>query len=175
MPFLNEIARIIAASPLNELALYLLRNVPGLPPIMQAIHIVSIAAVIASAVFVALRALGLALPSQNLREMTRRLMPWTWWAVLVLAASGSILILARPYRYFSNPVFGWKMGFLAGALLLTFVMVRQIKRDFSVSAPSSATTVPLKLLAAAVLALWILVVLAGRWIAYAEYLFAPAY
>ena len=169
---LDSIAQAIAGSDANEAALYLLRNVPGLPPIVQTIHILAIAALMASVAFVALRSLGLALPSQDLREMVRRLMPWTWWALPVLLLSGGLLVLARPQRYFSNPVMGWKMLFLLAALVLSVLMVQRIRR--SASNGFAARPLRLKLMAAGVLFFWVLTVLAGRWIAYSDYLFLPA-
>ncbi|MCW8194862.1 hypothetical protein F6455_08690 [Proteobacteria bacterium 005FR1] len=173
MNFFSTIAQFIADSPANQLSLYLLRNVPGLPPIVQTLHIISIAAIMGSVVFVALRTLGLAVPSQNPREMVQRLMPWTWGALIVLAASGSMLVVARPFRYFSNPVMGWKMIFLVAALVLSIAMLQGIKRQYPEPAIKSAS-LPLKLLSLGVVTLWVLVVLSGRWIAYSEYLFAPA-
>lgn len=165
--FLIALGQSLAGSPANQMAIDLLRNVPGLPPIVQTIHILSIAAVMASVVFLALRSLGVAVPSQDPREMVERLMPWTWAALLLLALSGGLLILARPLRYFANPVFGWKMLFLVAALLLTGALLRLINRP-------AGGTLSRKLIAGSVLVFWVLTVLAGRWIAYSEYLFAPA-
>ena len=90
---LNErLAYALEDSPVRELAVYLLGNVPGLPPIVQSLHIMGIAAVMASIVMVNLKFLGLAVPSQNVSEMIGRLMPWTWWALLLNAVPGGIFV-----------------------------------------------------------------------------------
>src|ERR671918_1144593 len=102
--FLQELAPSLVGSPPNRLALYLLGNIPGFPPMVQTVHLLSIAAVMGSIVLINLRVLGLALPSQSAGELTRRLMPWTWWALPFLAISGLIFIFARPVRYLRNPV-----------------------------------------------------------------------
>ena len=74
----ESLASALSDSQAREVAVYLLGNVPGLPPIAQSLHILGIAVVMASIVMVDLKFLGLALPSQNVSEMILRLMPWTW-------------------------------------------------------------------------------------------------
>lgn len=172
--WLIDIARALAASPLNEWAIYSLRNVPGLPPILQSIHILSVAAIMASSVFICLRVLGWALKSQHLREMTRRLLPWTWAALLLVFLTGLMFVIARPLRYFTNPVFGWKLGMLCAAVILTLWLAKLIKKNNPPHQSSSPPSAFMKLLAFSSLCFWLLIVLAGRWIAYADYLFPPA-
>ena len=90
---LNErLAYALEDSPARELAVYLLGNVPGLPPIIQSLHIMGIAVVMASIVMVNLKFLGLAVPGQNVSEMIGRLMPWAWWALLLNAVTGSVFV-----------------------------------------------------------------------------------
>jgi hypothetical protein len=162
---LLELARAIANSGAHDVAVKWLSTVPGLPPIMQTVHLLSIAVVLGSIVLVSLRALGWAAPSQLPAEMARRLAPWTWSALPLLLISGSIFVLARPQRYFTNPVFGLKFAFLIPALVLATLLYRALKRDSA--QPGVRVLAALNLLA------WTAVVLAGRWIAYADYLFPP--
>jgi hypothetical protein len=162
---LLELARAIANSGAHDTAVKLLSTVPGLPPIMQTVHLLSIAVVLGSIVLMSLRALGWAAPTQRPDEMARRLAPWTWSALPLLLISGSIFVLARPQRYFTNPVFGLKFAFLLPALALAALLYRALKRD-----PAHSRV---RVLAALNLLAWTAVVLAGRWIAYADYLFPP--
>jgi hypothetical protein len=159
---LPSIGRAIAGSRAHEVVVHLLSNVPGLPPIVQTVHLVAIATVMGSIVLICLRVLGLALPSQPTEELVRRLLPWTWWALPVLLVSGLVFVIARPRRYFSNPVFGIKVALITFAVLLTTLLHRVAERW-----PKHAA----KLLAGVSLAAWVSIVLAGRWIAYADYLF----
>lgn len=170
---LNSIATWISESQGRDLANWLLTNVPGLPPILQTIHLLSIAAIMASIVMVDLRVLGLAVPSQNLEEMVRRLQAWTWCGVAGVASSGIWFVLARPNRYFSNPVFQIKFSLLLPALLVTAFFYRQTLSEPHYWSRTRNRTMLAKLLALVSLSLWLAVVMAGRWIAYSEYLFWP--
>ena len=169
---MNEsVARALAESQVSEVAVYLLGNVPGLPPIAQALHILGIAVVMGSIVMVDLKFLGLAVPSQNVSEMIRRLMPWIWWALPLNAVTGLLFVVARPFRYFFNPVFGIKFSLLVPAVVLAFVVYRLSKREAGYWELTSVRRVSARVIAAVSLVLWIGVVLAGRWIAYSDYFF----
>jgi hypothetical protein len=150
---------------LRDTVVYLLSNVPGLPPIVQTVHLLGIAIVMSSVVLLDLRILGLALPSQAVQELTRRVMPWVWWTLPVMLLSGLPFVLARPQRYFTNPIFGLKF-----ALLLPAVALAALLHVYGIRKPDDRGT---KLIAAVSLLLWIGVVLAGRWIAYVDYLIPP--
>lgn len=173
---MNEfLANALVESEAREFAVYLLSNVPGLPPIAQAIHIMGIAVVMSSIVMVNLRFLGIAVPSQNVSEMIRRLMPWTWWALPVNAVTGLLFVAARPVRYFYNPVFGIKFMLLVPAVVLAFVVYWLNRRETGFWERSLARRNSARVIAAVSMLLWIGVVLAGRWIAYADYLFVPEF
>jgi hypothetical protein len=163
MGVLADLARSIGSSGLHDTAVHLLSTVPGLPPIVQTVHLLGIAVVMSSVVLLDLRILGLALPSQGVPELARRVMPWVWWTLPLMLLSGLPFVLARPQRYFTNPIFGLKF-----AMLLPAVALAAVLHIVSVRKPDSWST---RLTAAISLLLWIGVVLAGRWIAYADYLF----
>jgi hypothetical protein len=164
-PFL-ELARSIANTGAHDVAVDLLRTVPGLPPIVQTVHLLSIAVMLGSIVLLSLRTLGWAVPTQEPREMAARLAPWTWSALPFLLVSGGMFVLARPQRYFTNPVFGLKFAILVPALVFAAWLYRSLKRNAAVDGKVRA-------LAALNLIAWVGVILAGRWIAYADYLFPP--
>jgi len=163
---LTQLAHSIATSPVHDYALRWLRTVPGLPPAVQTVHILSIAIVMGSIVMIDLRVLGFAVPSQNPGEMIRRLMPWLWVALTLLFLSGAMFVVTRPARYFANPVFKIKFALLIPAIVLSALLAYLHRKP-----PTSQAAV--KSIAALSLVLWTGVVLAGRWIAYADYLFPP--
>ena len=170
---LSSVATWVSDSQGRELANWLLTNVPGLPPILQTVHLLSIAAIMGSIVMVDLRVLGLAVPSQNLDEMVRRLGAWTWCGVAGVASSGIWFVLARPNRYFTNPVFQIKFSLLIPAIIVTVFFYRQALREPGYWHRSARREMAAKILALVSLLLWLGVVMAGRWIAYSEYLFWP--
>ncbi len=170
---LNDIAGWIGNSQLREFSVWMLSNVPGLPPVLQTIHILAITAVMGSIVIVDLRVLGLAVPSQHINEMVVRLRYWTLGGVVFAFLSGIWFVLARPNRYFFNPVFQIKFSLLAPALLLTFIFYHLTSQSENYWSSTMRHKVIGKLLAFSSLLLWLGVVMAGRWVAYSEYLFWP--
>lgn len=169
--FFTSIGTLISGSFLQDGALWTLRNVPGFPPIIQTVHILGISVVMGSVVLLDLRILGLAVPSQKLSEMTRRVMPWLWWALASNFVSGSFFLFGRPNRYFNNPVFGWKVSFLIPAILLTLFFYLMSKTQEDYWDLNSQRKIIAKLIALVSLGLWVMVAMAGRWIAYAEYIY----
>ena len=151
-----------------------MRTVPGFPPIIQTVHILGIAVLMGTVVMLNLRVLGLAVPSQKLGEMTDRVMPWVWWALASNLISGSFFVLGRPNRYFNNPIFGWKLSFLIPALALTFIFYWLHKREPGYWELNAKRLWTARAIAGLSLLCWLSVAMAGRWIAYVEYIYYPA-
>lgn len=169
---MQALINLISDSPLQQAALWTLNTVPGFPPVIQTVHILGIAVVMGTVVFLNLRLLGLARSSQSISQFTSLIQSWFWLAIVSNVISGAFFVLARPNRYFNNPVFVWKMGFLAAAAALAaYVFWRHRKHaDF--------WDLPAQLwhrrgIALLSIGLWIMVIMAGRWIAYLEYLQYP--
>jgi hypothetical protein len=163
--FLSNIAAAIRNSPAHDVAMTVLGQVPGAPPVIQSIHILGIAVIVASAGFMALRVLGVAARSQLPAEMVARLQPWFWWALPVMLITGAVFVCARPARYFTNPIFGIKLMLLLPAIALAAWLYRRCAASGRVN--SGALT---RLIALTSLMLWLAIILAGRWIAYVDYL-----
>jgi hypothetical protein len=165
---LSDIATSLSKSGVHDGVVYLLSNVPGLPPIVQTVHLLAIAAIMGSIVILDLRVLGLAVHGQPPHDLARRVLLWTWWAIPVLALSGIVFVLARPRRYFTNPIFGIKFALLAVALILTFILSRMMARLDSAADRAGGWA---RVVAAVSLLTWLSVAMAGRWIAYSDYIF----
>ncbi len=144
-----------------------IQSVSWLIPTLQTVHILAISVVLGSILLVDLRLLGVIGRGATLEVVVGRFAVWLWWALLVLAVSGSVLVLGEPDRSITNPVFQTKLGLIALAVLATLAITRPVLRD-----PQFWTASPARLLAGRGLALlslgvWLAVVVAGRWIAYA--------
>jgi hypothetical protein len=154
-------------SPLREASVSILRSVPGLPPILQTLHLLGVAILMASAVMISLRILGVACRRQQRHEMLGRLFPWFLGSLPVMLLSGLPFFLARPQRYLTNPVFTYKILFLLLALSTTFVIWYWYrKRKFK-------NGIVIQLIALTSVSAWVMTAMAGRWIAYADYIFWP--
>jgi hypothetical protein len=133
---------------------------------LQTVHILSIAILFTSAVLVDLRLLGVFESDVPLRDVARRFLPVIWPVLLVLAASGALLIIAEPKRSLLNSTFYFKMTLLAAAILLTAALQRYFSGHPGLAEKPSPRLWALRLAAGASLVIWSGVIVAGRWIAY---------
>lgn len=172
----------LTSTPLPGMADDMLRSVPGLPPLLQTAHLLGVAVLMGSVVMLALRVLNLAARRQNLYEMAARLWPWFMAALPVMVLSGLPFFLVRPQSYLNNPVFAIKFAVLTATLVISLILWSDLRRESSRSQrlvaamPDASQIAPgIRARALAVLAVsgWITAALAGRWVAYADYLFWP--
>ena len=130
-------------------------------PGIQTVHIIALSALFACALVIALRFAGRGFAIEPLSRLAARYSTAIWLLLLVLLASGSLLIIAEPGRTITNPVFYLKMSMLAVVALLTLWLSRVARRD--------ARPAPLHVFAAALtMLLWTGIMFAGRFIAYVE-------
>tara|TARA_Y100001951_G_C11252363_1_gene247225 strand:+ start:71 stop:583 length:513 start_codon:yes stop_codon:yes gene_type:complete len=162
----------LGESGLPQLSGDFLRAVPGMPPIMQSLHLLGLIVLMASIVMICLRVLNIAARRQDTVELAGRLFPWFFWALPLMLFSALPFLLARPQRYFYNPVFSIKMAALFVALTLSLILWRQWRKGLL--AVDSAMLVN-RIMALLCLLAWLLTALGGRWIAYADYLFWSGY
>ncbi|MBI1779378.1 MAG: hypothetical protein HYR63_28940 [Proteobacteria bacterium] len=132
-------------------------------PLVQTIHLLLIAAVMASALLFTMRLLKVSGLDQSPAEAARRFAPALGMALSGLALSGAILIVAEPARELTNPAFAVKMLLIAVALPATLWVLRRARA--SDAARVSGTV---RWIGGVSLLLWIGVVTAGRWIAYLQ-------
>jgi hypothetical protein len=141
-------------------------------PVMQTIHILSVAMVFSSVVMIELRVLGVT-NSQTIEQTAHRFVPWIFSGVVVLALTGSILIIGEPKRSLPSYEFQMKMLYLAVAIAFTIAFARSVRQHAAVwqtaggAAVQNATgRVLVNGLALVALVAWSMVVMYGRWIAY---------
>jgi hypothetical protein len=114
-----------------------------------------------------LRVLGVAARAQSLSSISERLLPWVWRALIVLLLSGLIMVTGEPGRSITNSIFQVKMALVIVAAALTFFLQRSLRAK----AATDAAPTDAKMIAALSLVVWVLIVFAGRWIAYGDTLF----
>jgi hypothetical protein len=135
-------------------------------PLLESIHVIAIAFVFGTVVFVDLRLLGLASRNVSVTRMSNDLLPWTWGAFVLAAITGLLLLSSTAIRYYENTPLRFKFLFMAMAginmLIFHFITYKGVKRwDNDEVPPAAARTAGgLSVL------LWLLVIFFGRWIGF---------
>lgn len=137
-------------------------------PATQTVHIVAVATVVTSALMIDLRLFGVRWQDQAVAAVTRRFVPFIWWSLPVLLATGAVLIVAEPARALQNPVFWLKMGLLLAAICITLACELPMRKEARFWEVSPARRRGAQALAAISLPFWVGIVFAGRWIAYVQ-------
>ena len=154
MTTLHDFAVWLAHSPVNAAV----TAQAWLVPEIQIVHILAIAAVVIAATLINLRALGLVETDQPQHGVAQAWTRVIAIAIVVLAATGFLLVASEPGRALFRTVFWVKLGLIVAALAITAAQART----------GPVPTTGSRLLAIGSLLLWIGVIFAGRWIAYAE-------
>jgi hypothetical protein len=131
-------------------------------PIVETLHVMSLAIVVGSIAMIDLRLLGIASRESSVARLSNEVLPWTWTAFCFAAVFGSLLFISNATVYAGNTAFRLKfvcMG-LAGINMLVFHFgaYRQVAR-WDVGQPPMGA----KVAGALSLVLWIAVVFFGRW------------
>src|SRR5215510_360061 len=147
---MQALAQWLAATPLSRG----IASVLWLIPVLQAIHILAIAAVLSAVMMVDLRILRLAGHSQTMTETAGRFVPWVWTSLVVLAATGVLLIIGEPKRSLLNPAFQLKMLLLALAIAMTLAFQVSLRRNVALWKNDAPTGVMMSALAVLTFLLW---------------------
>jgi uncharacterized membrane protein SirB2 len=132
-------------------------------PAVQTVHILCVSLVMSSVAMLDLRLMGFVGRRQPISRMVTRLLPWVWYSLIILAATGVILIVGEPTRELPNAAFQAKMVMLVTVIWITLLIQRQSKKDATYW---ETRRVSAALVGVFSLLLWVGIVTAGRWIAY---------
>lgn len=157
--WLNEFAFWLSET---SLAQWIVTNFWAIPTI-QTFHIGAIAALFGSVLMINLKVLGVLGGYRSYAETSARFLPWIRWGFVVLLLSGALLIIGEPVRELPNPIFWIKMGAIVVTLPISLMFNSKIARLDA----AGAVTAGHKLVAVLLIVLWCLIMLGGRWIAYA--------
>lgn len=133
-------------------------------PTVQVIHILAIAASFGAILMLNLRLFGKAGTGQSIAQVSARFVPWIWAGLVVLILSGLLMIVGEPVRELINPIFWIKMVLVVGAILFSLWFHNRALKRLSTGQEVGGG---LKAGAIFVIALWCVIMLCGRWIAYA--------
>jgi hypothetical protein len=137
-------------------------------PAVQTVHILTVAAVVTSALMIDLRLLAVNARDQSLAGIARRFLPFVWWSLPILLLTGAILIIAEPARSLENPIFALKMLLVLAAAAVTLACQIPLQGNPGYWEESPARKRTARLIAAISTLLWAAIICAGRWIAYVQ-------
>ncbi len=156
-----------------------IQSVTWIIPFIQSIHILMIGVVFVSELMIALRVLGRARADEPFAAVWRRFAPWMWTGLVVMAATGAILIIGEPVREFTALSFWLKMALLVVAIATTASLGRSLNGSTpvpaaasfdaggaAVAASAAEFSVTSKTLAVATILVWLAIIFLGRAIAY---------
>jgi hypothetical protein len=132
-------------------------------PIIQVVHILAIAASFASILMINARMLGIA-GSSSMAETANRYIRVLWWSLFVLIITGFGMIVGEPVRELINPIFWIKMGLVVFGILITIWFHKGVIKHVAAGRDIVGTD---KATALFLVVLWCVIMLCGRWIAYA--------
>jgi hypothetical protein len=137
-------------------------------PLIQWVHIIGVSVICGSIVLISLRMMGFLKFSPPLAELSRRLLPWTWVAIVTNISTGIIMVVDRPARALDAGSFPYKILFLVFATALSIYFAITLRRDPAYWEKSGRSRFAARALGAVSVLLWIGVIIAGRWIFYSR-------
>jgi hypothetical protein len=133
-------------------------------PLLQSIHIVTIGVVFVSSLMIALRVLGRIRVDEPFGAVWSRFAPWMWGGLVVLAATGLLLVIGEPVREFATLSFWLKMTLLAISIVSTVLLGRSLRP--AAAAGGATFSAGARTAAVAIVVLWLAIIFLGRAIAY---------
>ena len=168
------LAHWLATTPLPEFAIWLSKTPVSalvdssfwIAELVQTTHILAVAGTFVSVLMINFRIVQLAGTGQSMSDMLDRYAPWVWWGLAVLLTSGVILVLGEPARELLNPCFWTKMVLVVVAALIALGFQAYVRRHADQWTAASQGTLAVRIGAGAVIVLWCVIMVLGRWIAY---------
>ena len=133
---------------------------------LQTIHILALAALIASAFMLDLRLLGITRSDDTAAHLRRRFLPAHWIGFAVLLLTGALLIAVEPVDLLFNTTLRIKLALIVIALLLTVLIQRGLWQETLLRHLPRGHRTLLAIGGALSLTLWTAIAACGRFIAY---------
>jgi len=156
---LTEFALAMSEAPLT---LWITTNFWAIP-ILQVIHILSIAGSFAAVLMINLRIFGFA-GHATMAETANRYSRVLWVSLAVVLLSGVLMLFGDTVRNLLNSVFWIKMILVVIGVLSAILFLKSMKRRLTSGEVVGGGD---KAVALFLAILWCVIMLAGRWIAYA--------
>ena len=133
-------------------------------PALEVIHIYSMIFLITAVVLFDLSFMGFPVGRDTISHVARMALRWTWVCFGINAVSGTLLFMSRAPEYAGNWAFQLKLALVFVGMIAHTIILRKAARWETPPAMAAGT----KLLMGGIsLLIWIGVITASRWIAYA--------
>ncbi len=143
-----------------------IRESDTLFPFIESVHVVAICLVIGTILALDLRLLGLASVGRPVSRLAAAILPVTWGAFAIAAASGFLLFISNATKYLANGDFDAKIILICAAGLNMIVFHAIGARDMPQWEKQAPPPLRARLAGAISILLWIAVVACGRWIGF---------
>jgi len=137
-------------------------------PIVESVHVLTLTMFLGFAILLDLRLLGICLTRKRASEVLAQFNPWLFGGFAVMVMTGVLLFCGDPVSFYDThpPFFKIKMIMLAVAGLNVLIFNLGIGRNVAEWDSLPRTPVAAKVAGIVSIVLWILIVAAGRAIAY---------
>jgi hypothetical protein len=135
-------------------------------PQVECVHVIALATVVGTIFLVDTRLIGFASTHLSFRQISRRLLPWTWAGFVLAVITGFLMFSSNAVAYYGNTAFRLKLVLmiLAAVNMLYFELVtfRTVGMWEADAKPPFAA----RLAGGLSIALWCGVIVTGRWIGF---------
>lgn len=135
-------------------------------PKVECVHVIALATVVGTIFLVDTRLMGLTSTRLSFRQISSRLLPWTWAGFILAVLTGLMLFSSNALAYYANGAFRLKLVLmiLAAVNMLYFELVTF--RNVAAWERSARPPFAARLAGALSVVLWCGVIMTGRWIGF---------
>lgn len=133
---------------------------------LEGAHVITIMLFVGSILLVDLRLLGVVWRKAPVSAVADSVLPYTRAGFLIMVVTGLALFFANPLEYYHSFMFRLKVIALVAAAINIFIFHRRLEVDRARWDNLAKPPLPARLSAGISLLLWVLVVTAGRFMAY---------
>ena len=160
------IPELLAALESSWLAVAIRNSIPAFP-LIESAHVIGATVVFGMIMILDLRLLGLAWARRPFTAVADDVLKWTWAAFAIAVVTGVLMFITNAAAYYVNVYFRAKIVTLGLAGLNMLIFELTSRRTVTSWDREPAAPVTGKVVAATSLAIWITVIVLGRWVAFA--------
>jgi hypothetical protein len=139
--------------------------------VVLTIHVLTLSVFVGTALMIDLRLLGVTMMRVPASQVIARLVPWSAAGLILMMTSGALLFYAAPLARYENVFFRMKMATLVLALLNAWLFHRTVYRRIADWDRDAVPPRAARLAGGLSLVLWVVIITAGRMMAYQDYWF----